>query len=147
MRSVINKAFGRVRDEGIISLFKSYHPDYGDGEQLRDFVYVKDAVAMTLYFMEHRTIGGLFNIGTGRARSWNDVARALFGALGKEPRIDYIPMPEVLRDKYQYFTQADLTALRAAGCDYRCRSLEESIAEYAVMYLDRGVCCEPQELR
>jgi ADP-L-glycero-D-manno-heptose 6-epimerase len=146
MRSVINKAFSRVRDEGIISLFRSYHPDYGDGEQLRDFIYVKDAVAMTLFFMEHPSVGGLFNIGTGTARSWNDVARSLFSALGKEPRIDYIAMPEVLRDKYQYFTQADLTALRTVGCDYQCRSLEDSIAEYAVTYLDHGAYCEPQEL-
>lgn len=144
MRSVINKAFARVRDEGVISLFKSYRSPYDDGEQLRDFIYVKDAVAMTLFFVENRETGGLFNIGTGVARSWNDVARALFSALGKKPVIEYIDMPAVLQEKYQYFTQADLTALRAAGCSHQCRSLEAAIAEYAGVYLMHGTNLEPQ---
>ncbi|MBN1757677.1 MAG: ADP-glyceromanno-heptose 6-epimerase [Chitinispirillaceae bacterium] len=144
MRSVINKAFRRVRDEGVISLFRSYHPQYGDGEQLRDFIYVKDAVAMTLFFMEQRSAGGLFNIGTGVARSWNDVAKALFSALGKKPVIEYIEMPEEIQDKYQYFTQADPSALRDAGCTVVCRSLEESITDFVVNYLQHAAHLEPQ---
>ena len=135
MRSVINKAFPRVRDEGVISLFKSYISEYGDGEQLRDFIYVKDAVEMTLFFIDNPDIGGVYNIGTGQARSWNDMAKAIFDAMGKKLKIDYIPMPEQIRGKYQYFTQADLTRLCDAGCRHQCRTLEESVREYLLEYL------------
>jgi ADP-L-glycero-D-manno-heptose 6-epimerase len=138
MRSVINKAYPRVRDEGRIALFKSYRREYGDGEQRRDFIYVKDAVAMTLFFMDHREIGGLFNVGTGKARSWNDVAYALFSAVNKTAGIEYIEMPILLREKYQYCTEADLTRLREAGCTHECRSLESSIEEYVQKYLSSG---------
>ena len=135
MRSVINKAYPRVRDEGKMALFKSYRGKYGDGEQRRDFIYVKDAVAMTLFFMDHREIGGLFNVGTGKARSWNDVAHALFSSVNKTTDIEYVAMPEPLRQKYQYFTEADLTRLRKTGCTHECRSLESSIKEYVLKYL------------
>ena len=135
MRSVINKAFPQVRDEGVMRLFKSHRPDYGDGEQLRDFIYVKDAVAMTLYFLERPEIGGLFNIGTGRAQSWNDVAAALFKAAGRPLNIDYIPMPAELRGKYQYYTCADLTKLQAAGWSTPCRPLAEAVDDYVRHYL------------
>jgi len=137
MRSVINKAYPRMRDEGTISLFESHRPDYGHGEQRRDFVYVKDAIDMTLFFLERRDAGGLYNIGTGAARSWNEVAGAMFGALGRKPSIAYIPMPETIRAKYQYFTQADLTKLFEAGCAVRCRPLEESVADYVREYLSK----------
>jgi len=142
MRSVINKAFLKVRDEGVISLFKSYHPEYGHGDQLRDFVYVKDAVAMTLFFMDNRDLGGIYNIGTGQARSWNDVGRALFAALKKQPVIDYIEMPVELQGKYQYFTEADLTGLQRVGCTTVCRTLESSIEDYAVRYLSSNTYLE-----
>lgn len=135
MRSVINKAFPGVRDKGTISLFKSHNPAYKDGEQLRDFIYVKDAVKMTLYFMENRKCGGIYNIGTGQARSWNDLATALFRALKKEPIIEYIPMPIEIRDKYQYFTQADLKKLHSVGCNHKCMSLEDSVCDYVCNYL------------
>ncbi len=138
MRSVINKAFPRMRDEGAISLFKSYRSDCKNGEQKRDFVYVMDAVEMTLFFMERRDVNGIYNIGTGAARSWNDVANAMFAALKKKPDIKYIPMPQSIREKYQYFTQADLTKLRKAGCDITCRTLEESVGEYVSEYLQKG---------
>ena len=138
MRSVINKAFPRMRDEGKISLFESHRPDCKNGEQRRDFIYVKDAVAMTLFFMEHRTAAGIYNIGTGAARSWNDIANAMFAALNKKPSIQYIPMPPEIRPKYQYFTQAETARLRAAGCAHQCRSLEESVAEYVRDYLQKG---------
>lgn len=136
MRSLINKAFPRAKNEGKISLFKSSHPSYADGEQKRDFIYVKDAVAMTLYFMDNREKGGIFNIGSGRARSWNDLAYALGKALKKELEINYIEMPEVLKGKYQNFTEADLTNLRGvAGCIHSCMPLEEAIGEYVNDYL------------
>jgi ADP-L-glycero-D-manno-heptose 6-epimerase len=135
MRSVINKAYARIRDEGVIALFKSYRDEYKDGEQLRDFIYVKDAVKMTLYFLDHPDKNGIYNIGSGKARSWNDVARALFQAAGKKTTIEYIPMPEALRGKYQYYTQAEMGKLRRAGCTLECRSLEEAIADYADNYL------------
>ncbi|MBN1306271.1 MAG: ADP-glyceromanno-heptose 6-epimerase [Chitinispirillaceae bacterium] len=144
MRSVINKAFLRVRDEGAIALFKSYRPEYGHGEQLRDFIYVKDAVAMTLFFMDRREAGGIFNIGTGVARSWNDVARAMFSAIDKTPNIEYVDMPASLREKYQYFTRADLRRLREAGCMHECRPLEASVEEYVIKYLLCNGYLEPE---
>ena len=139
MRSVINKAYGRLRDEGVISLFKSYRPDYGDGEQLRDFIYIKDALEMTLFFIDNPHIGGVYNIGTGKARSWNDLANAMFKAIGKTPHIEYISMPEEIRGKYQYCTQADLQHLRTAGCTHECMSLEEAINDYVCNYLQHGI--------
>jgi ADP-L-glycero-D-manno-heptose 6-epimerase len=138
MRSVINKAFPRVWGEGKISLFESHRPDYKNGEQRRDFIYVKDAVEMTLFFMEHRSVAGIYNIGTGGARSWNDVANAMFAALNKKPSIQYIPMPPEIRSKYQYFTQAETAKLKAAGCSHQCRPLEETVAEYVKEYLQKG---------
>lgn len=143
MKSVIHKAYPDIRDEGTIRLFESYREEYGDGEQVRDFIYVKDAVEMTLFFLERRNANGLFNIGTGQAHSWNDVARAMFKALGKEPRIDYIPMPETLRDKYQYYTCADMEKLRAAGCSHRCMSLEDAVDDYIRNYLKTGAHLDP----
>jgi len=135
MRSVINKAYPQVRDEGLMRLFKSHRPDYGDGEQLRDFIYVKDAVAMTLHFLDRPEIGGIFNIGTGRAQSWNEVAAALFKAAGRPLNIDYIPMPDELRGKYQYYTCADLTKLQAAGWSTPCRPLAHAVDDYVRHYL------------
>ena len=137
MMSVICRAFPRVRDEGRISLFKSYRKDYADGEQKRDFVYVKDAVDVMYSCFCDPGRTGIFNLGTGRARSWNDLARAMFAAMGKEPVIEYMEMPESLREKYQYFTQADMTRLKKAGCDLKFRSLEESIKDYTG-YLQKG---------
>lgn len=138
MRSVINKAYPLLRDKGKMTLFESHRPDYNNGEQRRDFIYVKDAIEMTLFFKDHRDVAGIYNIGTGAARSWNDVARAMFGAAGMPPRIDYVPMPEAIRDKYQYFTEADLKKLRNAGCSYECRPLEDTVGEYVRNYLAVG---------
>ena len=143
MRSVVNKAYPGVRDEGRIRLFQSHRSDYGDGEQLRDFIYVADAVAMTLFFLDHPGVNGLFNIGTGTARSWNDLARALFSAVEKPAEIEYIPMPEPLREKYQYYTCADMARLRDAGCSHVCMPLEEAVREYVREYLATGSHLEP----
>ncbi len=135
MRSVMNKSFNDVYVDGKISLFKSHRDDYGDGEQLRDFVYVKDVVAMMLWFRNNRSLGGIYNIGTGQARSWNDVARAMFAAVNKVEKIDYVPMPELLQGKYQYYTCADLTKLKSSGCDVPARSLEDAMVDYYQNYL------------
>lgn len=135
MRSVVHKAFHQIRTTGEVSLFKSYRPDYADGEQVRDFVYVQDAVAMTLFFHDHPEVNGLFNCGTGRARSWLDLARAVFAALGAEPNIRFIDMPESLQPKYQYFTQADMTKARSAGFTQEFTPLEDGVREYVEGYL------------
>ena len=135
MRSVIAKAYTRVRDEGVMELFESYRSGVGHGDQARDFIYVKDAVDITLFFLDNPHVSGLYNVGSAIARSWNDVAQALFKAVGKQPVIEYIPMPLSLREKYQYFTRADVSKLRAAGCVHQCRLLEDAIADYVGNYL------------
>jgi ADP-L-glycero-D-manno-heptose 6-epimerase len=137
MRSVINKSHGRIAAGHEVELFRSYRPDYADGEQQRDFIYVKDVVDVTLFFAEQGSPSGLFNCGTGEARSWLDLARAVFSAVGQEPRIRIIDMPETLREKYQYFTQADAAKLRRAGYDRPFTSLEDGVADYVTSYLAR----------
>ncbi len=109
MRSVVCKTYARVVEEGKIRLFKSYKKEVADGEQKRDFIYVKDAVDVVMFFVEHSHINGIFNVGTAQARSWNDLARALFQAVGRPSQIEYYEMPDSLKNKYQYFTQADMT--------------------------------------
>ncbi len=135
MRSVVHKAYGQVLDDGKVRLFRSYRPEYPDGGQVRDFVFVDDAVAVTLFFLDHPTIGGLYNCGTGRARSWLDLARAVFAAMGREPEIEFIDMPEELRDRYQYHTEADLAKLRAAGYTAPFTELEEGVRAYVERHL------------
>ncbi len=130
MRSMVHKAWGQIKETGNVRLFKSYRSEYADGEQMRDFVYVKDAVAVTLYFLEHREAGGLFNCGTGKARSWKDLMNAVFTAMKVKPNIEFIEMPEILRGKYQYFTQADMSKLRGAGYAAPFTSLEDAVLDY-----------------
>jgi ADP-L-glycero-D-manno-heptose 6-epimerase len=138
MRSVVCKSFDEIRKSGVTCLFKSYRPEYRDGEQRRDFLYVKDAVAMTLHLAANPAANGIFNIGSGVARTWNELAAAIFSALGREPRIEYIEMPESIRDKYQYFTQADIRKLRSTGYDCPITSLEDAVRDYVVNYLAPG---------
>lgn len=138
MRSMVLKGFEQIRDTGRIRLFKSYKPEYGDGEQVRDFVYVQDAVAMTLFFQDHPEINGLFNVGSGDARCWNDLAHAIFGALNREPVIEYIEMPESIRDQYQYHTCAETDKIRKAGYDRPVLSLEDAVHDYVNQYLIPG---------
>jgi ADP-L-glycero-D-manno-heptose 6-epimerase len=135
MRSLVHKSFAQVKNEGVIRLFKSYRKDYKDGEQKRDFLYVKDAVAMTLHLAATKKAGGLFNIGSGAARTWIDLANSVFAALDQKPKIEFIEMPEAIRDKYQYFTQANLSRLRAAGYKAPVTSLEEAVKDYVRNYL------------
>lgn len=135
MRSVVHKAYGQIVDEGVVRLFRSHRPDYRDGEQLRDFVYVRDAVEVCLYFADHPDRNGLFNVGTGTCRTWNDLAHAVFAAVGRDPRIEYIDMPDHLRAKYQYRTQADSAKLTAAGYDRPFTSLEDGVKDYVETWL------------
>jgi ADP-L-glycero-D-manno-heptose 6-epimerase len=139
MRSVIAKSFDIVVRNRKIGLFKSYRPDFADGEQKRDFVYVKDAVEAIWYFLIHPDKNGLFNIGTGRARSWNDLAKSLFAALNIPLNIEYIEMPETLQPRYQYFTEAKLDKLRAAGYTRAFSSLEEGVKDYCGFLKHKGV--------
>jgi ADP-L-glycero-D-manno-heptose 6-epimerase len=143
MRSLVHKSFAQVKNESVIRLFKSYRKDYKAGEQKRDFLYVKDAVAMTLHLAANKKAGGLFNIGSGAARTWIDLANAVFAALGKKPKIEFIEMPETIRDKYQYFTQADISKLRATGYQEKITSLEDAVADYVRNYLEPDKRLEP----
>jgi ADP-L-glycero-D-manno-heptose 6-epimerase len=138
MRSVVCKSYTEVMNTGVIHLFKSYLPEFKDGEQRRDFLYVKDAVAMTLHLGANPAANGIFNIGSGKARTWNELARAVFTALGRDPRIEYIDMPVTIRDKYQYFTQADVHRLLTTGYDQPITSLEDAVCDYVVNYLVPG---------
>ena len=137
MRSVVAKAYDQIQKDGKIRLFKSCHPDYKDGEQERDFLYVKDAVAVVYEFMKGKGYGGLYNLGAGKARTWNDLAKAIFAALGRPPRIEYIDMPETLREKYQYHTEADMSWMKKKRKLPKFRSLEESVRDYVQNYLSK----------
>lgn len=137
MRSVIHKAYQQILATGRVGLFRSYRDDYEDGGQVRDFVWVEDAVRQTLWLAGRPDVSGVFNCGTGRARSWLDLARAVFAALEREPAIDFIDMPESLQAKYQYHTEADLRKLRAAGYDASFTELEDGVADYVRGYLLR----------
>jgi len=137
MRSVVSKSYDQILKTGKVQLFKSYRPDYADGEQMRDFIYVKDAVAVTLHFLENRQGGGLFNCGTGKARNWKDLVTAVFTAMKLPPKIEFIPMPEALQGKYQYFTQASMERLRKAGYTKPFTSLEDAVFDYVTTYLEK----------
>lgn len=138
MQSLVRKGFQQIQDTGKIRLFKSYKPEYGDGEQVRDFIYIRDAVAMTMFFFDHGGIGGIFNVGTGVARNWNDLANALFAAMGREPEIEYIDMPDSIRSQYQYHTCAKMSKIREAGYDHPIMKLEDGIKDYLRNYLIPG---------
>lgn len=138
MRSMVNKAYGQILRTGEIKLFKSCLPDYADGEQERDFLYVNDAVRVTMFFHRHSDRSGIFNCGTGQARTWLDLARAVFTAMGREPKIGFIDMPETIRDKYQYHTCADISKLRRAGYTEPFISLEDGVRDYVANHLARG---------
>lgn len=135
MRSVVHKAFEQVRDTGKVRLFKSLNPKYKDGEQMRDFIYVKDAVDMTLHFLENKDKNGLYNVGSGVARTWIDLVKALFNALEKPVNIEFIDLPEQLKEKYQYFTEANLSKIKSAGYKKEINSLETGISDYVKNYL------------
>jgi ADP-L-glycero-D-manno-heptose 6-epimerase len=135
MRSVVSKAWRQIEETGQVRLFKSYDPHYPDGGQKRDFLYVKDAVRMTLHLAAAKKAGGLFNIGSGHAHTWLELVHPIFEALRREPRIEFIDMPEALRSQYQYFTQADVTKLKSTGYAGGVTPLRESVMDYVGQYL------------
>ncbi|MDD5286860.1 MAG: ADP-glyceromanno-heptose 6-epimerase, partial [Desulfuromonadaceae bacterium] len=130
MRSLVLKAYEQIGATGRLRLFKSYRPEYSDGEQLRDFIYVKDAAAMTIHFLQNRTANGIFNVGGGTTVSWNRLARAVFSAMNLPVNIEYIDMPESIRNTYQYLTCADTSKIRAAGYSEAVTSVEEAVTDY-----------------
>lgn len=135
MASVIFHAFRSISETGSVKLFRSHNPDYRDGEQIRDFIYVKDVVQLCTWLMDHRPASGLYNSGTGIARTFNDLVRAVFAAVNKPEHIVYIDTPLDIRDKYQYFTEANMAKVRAAGYKTPFTSLEEGVTDYVKKYL------------
>ena len=133
--SVVCNLYPQVAAGAAAKLFKSHHPDYEDGGQLRDFVYVQDCVDVMLWLYDHPDVNGLFNVGTGKARSFKDLADAVFKAAGKEPKINYIDMPEQLRGKYQYFTEANMSKLQKAGYNKPFTELEDGVRQYVQDYM------------
>jgi ADP-L-glycero-D-manno-heptose 6-epimerase len=138
MASLVYKAYHQVEETGALKLFRSYNPQYKDGEFSRDFLYVKDCVDVLMWALENEDVNGIYNLGSGKARSWNDLAAALFTAMGKDKNIQYIDMPEEIRGAYQYYTEADMTKLRTAGYKTEFRSLEDSVADYVRSYLSES---------
>ena len=135
MASVIFHAFKQIKETGKMKLFASHHPDYKDGEQLRDFVYVKDVVQVCMFLLHHRKDSGLYNLGSGQARTFLDLVKNTFKAMDKEADISFIPTPADIRDKYQYFTEANMNKLKSIGYDQPFHTLEEGVADYVNHYL------------
>jgi ADP-L-glycero-D-manno-heptose 6-epimerase len=138
MASVVFHAFHQIIDTGGMKLFRSHNPEFEDGEQLRDFVYVKDVVDVLVYFMKNQKTSGLYNLGTGEARTFLNLANSTFWALEQEPDIEFVDTPLDIRDKYQYFTEADMTKLRNYGYEKEFTSLEEGVEDYVSGYLVPG---------
>ena len=137
MMSLIAKRFDDAKSGRAIRLFKSHRDGIADGEQMRDFIYVDDAVAVLRWLIDRPAVSGIFNVGTGRARSFRDLVAAMFGALGSKPNIEYIDMPSAIRDQYQYFTQGEVENLRRAGYSAAFAPLEKSVGHYVTRFLDR----------
>lgn len=135
MASVVMKSFRQVQESGIIRLFRSYKPDYADGEQKRDFIYVKDVVETLYAMLQYGEVRGIYNLGTGLARSWNDLANAVFAAMKFPRAIEYVEMPVSLREQYQYFTEADMSKMQQTRIFRPCTSLEEAVSDYVRGYL------------
>lgn len=138
MRSLVHKAYGQILESARVSLFKSYRPEFRDGEQRRDFLYVKDAVDATLYLAEHVEGEGLFNIGSGEASTWLALVGAIFNSLGQPIKIQFIDMPEAMQDKYQYFTCASIDKLRQSGYTKPITPLADAVRDYVLNYLIPG---------
>jgi ADP-L-glycero-D-manno-heptose 6-epimerase len=135
MASVVWHAFSQIQEKGSMKLFRSHNPDYKDGEQLRDFVYVKDVTSICCFFLRHRKDSGIYNLGSGKARTFLDLVKNTFTALKKNQAIAFIDTPADIRDKYQYFTEADMRKLRAVGYNQPFYSLEQGVTEYISEYL------------
>lgn len=137
MASVVFHSYNQIQKTGKVKLFRSHNPKYKDGEQLRDFIYVKDVIDVCLFFMENQNHSGIYNVGTGKARTFFDLAKAVFAALDKEPKIKWVDIPEDIREKYQYFTEAKMEKLRSAGYSKPFYSLENGIKDYIRNYLEK----------
>ena len=135
MQSLVSKTFPVASAGDPVTLFRSHDPDYPDGGQMRDFVYVQDCVAVMLWLLEHPEISGLFNLGTGQARTFMDLIGSMFAAMEMEPSFEWIDTPDEIRDRYQYFTQAEMGRLRAAGYDAPFLGVEEGVQDYVIRYL------------
>jgi ADP-L-glycero-D-manno-heptose 6-epimerase len=135
MTSVIYKAFNQIKETGKMRLFKSYRKEYPDGGQLRDFVYVKDCLNVMWWFLKNPEVNGIYNLGTGKARTWKDLIKAVFASIERKANIQYIEMPVALRNQYQYFTEAQMNKLKLAGCPVTFAPLEETVRDYVVNYL------------
>jgi ADP-L-glycero-D-manno-heptose 6-epimerase len=135
MASVIFHSVNQIRTNGLVKLFKSHRPDFKDGQQLRDFIYVKDLLNVAVWLMENQPTSGLYNLGTGIARSFEDLVKATFAAMDLIPNIEFIDMPEDIREKYQYFTEANMSKLKATGYPEAFYSLEDGVADYVRNYL------------
>jgi ADP-L-glycero-D-manno-heptose 6-epimerase len=135
MRSVVSKAYQQIVKSDKMSLFKSHRKEYGDGEQQRDFLYIKDAVQMTLWLAQNEHANGLFNLGNGQARTWLDLGKSIFSALKLKENIEFVDMPAILRDKYQYFTEAKTEKIKEHGYNYNLFSLEDAVQDYVNNYL------------
>lgn len=135
MASVIFHAFKQIRDKGSLTLFRSHNPEFADGEQMRDFVYVKDVVEVCYFLMHHRKNSGIYNLGSGKARTFMALALSTFDAMGIKPEIDFVDTPESIRDTYQYFTEANMSKLRSIGYDKPFYTLEEGVKDYVQNYL------------
>ncbi|MBL6447878.1 ADP-glyceromanno-heptose 6-epimerase [Fulvivirga sp. 29W222] len=136
MASVVWHAYNQIRDTGTMKLFRSHNPEYKDGHQMRDFIYVKDVVDVCYWLMHHRKDSGIYNLGSGKARTFLDLTKAVFKAMNKEENISFIDTPEDIRDKYQYFTEANMDKLRGIGYSKKFHDLEEGVEEYVKHYLD-----------
>ena len=135
MASVILHAFNQIQEKGVVRLFRSHNPDYKDGEQLRDFVYVKDVVEVCYFLLHHRKDSGIYNLGSGKARTFLDLVKNTFASINKKATIEFIDTPPDIRDKYQYFTEANINKLKAIGYSKSFYTLEEGVMEYVQKYL------------
>ncbi len=138
MRSVVCKAHAEIGQNGYLRLFSSDHADYSNGGQMRDFIYVKDCTRIMSWLLKHDDVHGVFNVGMGKARTWNDLARAVFAAMGKPANIEYVGIPKQLKGKYQNFTEAPMQKLADTGCPMPSYSLEDGVKDYVQNYLDAG---------
>jgi len=138
MASMIFHGYRQIKESGLIKLFKSDNPEFRDGEQVRDFVYVKDICHLIYWLLQNKHVSGLFNVGTGYAQSFRELAEAIFHALDKEPCIEYIDMPDDLKGKYQYYTKAEMSKLRQAGYPTPFRDLKAGAMDYVQGYLEKG---------
>lgn len=140
MRSVVHQLHGKISAGEDAILFRSHNSEYSDGGQLRDFVYVKDVVDMMIWFLDNPEVQGLYNAGTGQARSFLDLANAVYSAMGKQPKIKFVDTPVEIRDKYQYFTEANMSKLQEAGFSKPATSLEDGVRDYVLNYLEQDDC-------